>query len=215
MGHAQCGLCCGTPPLLQTRHSDDSSRLSVETSTLHSNTHNGDSGRSSQTFPASSLEAPQPSKVHNLGPWTSVHSSFHPRTLPSARNKVGVLHGLASLDRRTDRARQPKVGPVPPVICEWTARRLVRPITHSRIPAQQSCPLRYPTASVSARHRMASLYGLRTLTEPFQSRDSQWIHGKNEDGDRRSEVRNPQSTERHEKILWLTKNSSSSIQPRW
>jgi len=173
MGHAQCRLCCGTPPLLWTRCSDNSSGLCVETSTLHSNAHNGDSGRSSQTFPTSSLEAPWPSKVHNLRLRTSVCSSFHPRTLPSTRNKVDVLYGLAFPDRRTDRACQPRVGPVPLAICERMARQLVRPITHGGIPAQQSCPLRYPTASVPARHRMTSLHGLRTLTEPLWSRDSQ------------------------------------------
>ena len=133
MGHAQCGLCCGTPPLLWTRCSDDSSRLCVETSTLHSNAHDGDSRRSSQTFPASSLEAPWPSKVRNLRLRTSVCSSFHPRTLPSARNKVGVLYGLASPDRRTDRACQPRVGPVPLAICKRAARRLVQPLTHGGV----------------------------------------------------------------------------------
>ena len=173
MGHAQCGLCCRTSPLLWTRRSNDSSRLGVETSTLHSNAHDGDNRRSSQTFSASSLEAPWLSKVHNLRPRTLVHSSFHPRTLPSARNKVGVLHGLASSDRWTDGARQPRVGPVPLAICERTARRLVQPITHSRIPAQQSCLLHHLTASIPAQHQMASLHGLQTLTELFQSRDSQ------------------------------------------
>jgi len=72
MGHAQCGLRCGTPPLFQTRCSDDSGGLGVETGTLHSDTHDGDSGRSSQTFPTSSLEAPWSSEVRNLGPRTSV-----------------------------------------------------------------------------------------------------------------------------------------------
>ena len=58
MGYSQCGLCCGTPLLFQTRRSDDSGGLSVETSALHSDTHDGDSGRSSQAFPIPSLEAP-------------------------------------------------------------------------------------------------------------------------------------------------------------
>jgi len=142
-------------------------------STLYSNAYDGDSVRSSQTFPTSSLEAPQPSEVRNLGPRTSVCSSFYPRTLPSPRNKVGVLHSLASLDRWTDRARQPRVGPVPLAICERMARRLVRPITHGGIPAQQSCPLRYPTASVPARHRTTFSHRLQTPTEPLWSRDSQ------------------------------------------
>jgi len=57
--------------LLQTRHSNDSSRLSVETSILHSNAHNSDSRRSSQAFVASSLEAPWPFEVRNLRPWMS------------------------------------------------------------------------------------------------------------------------------------------------
>jgi len=150
MEHTQCGLCCGTPPLLQTQCSDNNSGLDVETSTLHSNAHDSDSGRSSQTFSASSLEAPWSSEVHNLRLQTSVHSSFHPRTLPSARNKVGILYSLASLDQWTDGACQPRVGPVPLAICERMARRLVRPITHDGIPAQQSCSLRYPTVSVPA-----------------------------------------------------------------
>jgi len=152
MGYAQCRLCCGTPPLLWTQCSNDSSGLGVETSTLHSNAHDSDSERSSQTFPASSLEAPWPSKVRNLRPRTSVRSSFHPRTLLSARNKVGILHGLASSNWWIDRVHQPRVGLVPPAICEQMARQLVWPITHSGIPAQQSCPLCYPTASVPAQH---------------------------------------------------------------
>ena len=146
---------------------------------------------------------------------TSVHSSFHPRTLLSTRNKVGILHGLASSDRQTDGVRQPRVGPVPLAICEWTVRQLVRPITHGGIPAQQSCPLCYPTASVPAQHWTAFSHGLRTLIEPFRSRDSQWIHGKDEDSDQRSEVCNPQSTGWHEKILRPMKNSSSGVQPEW
>jgi len=81
--------------LFQTRRSDDSGGLSVKTSTLHSDTHDGDSGRSSQVFPTSSLEAPWPSKVRNLGLRTSVRSSFHQRTLPSTRNKVGIFYCLA------------------------------------------------------------------------------------------------------------------------
>ena len=102
MGHAQCGLCCGTPPFFWTRCSDNSGGLSVETSTLHSDAHNGNSRRSSQAFPASSLEASRPSKVCNLGPQTSVHSSFHQRTLPSTRNKVGVFYSLAPPNQWTD-----------------------------------------------------------------------------------------------------------------
>jgi len=80
---------------------------------------------------------------------------------------------LASSDKWTDGARQPRVGPVPLAICERMARRLVQPITHSRIPAQQSCLLHHLTASIPAQHQMASLHGLQTLTEPFRSRDSQ------------------------------------------
>jgi len=59
MGHAQYGLRCGTPPLFRTRRSDDSGRLGVEMGTLHSNAHDGDSGRSSLAFPTSSLETPR------------------------------------------------------------------------------------------------------------------------------------------------------------
>ena len=84
--------------LFQTRRSDDSGGLSVKTSTLHSDTHDGDSGRSSQVFPTSSLEAPWPSKVCNLRQRTSVRSSLHPRTLPSARNPP-----QPSILRQTDR----------------------------------------------------------------------------------------------------------------
>jgi len=142
-------------------------------STLHFNAHDSNSGRSSQTFPVSSLKAPQSSKVHNLRLQTSVHSLFHPRTLPSARNKVGVLHGLASSDRQTDGACQPRVGPIPLAICKQTARRLVQPITYGGIPAQQSCLFHYPTASISARHWTAFSHGLQTPTESFWSRDSQ------------------------------------------
>ena len=57
--------------------------------------HNSDSRKSSQAFPTSSLKAPWPSEVCNLGPWTSVCSSFHQRTLLSTRNKVGIFYCLA------------------------------------------------------------------------------------------------------------------------
>jgi len=93
------------------------------------------------------------------------------------------------------------------------ARWLVWPITHGRVPAQQSYPLYYPTTSIPARHWTASLHGLQTLTESLWSRDSQWIHGKNEDSDWKSKVYNPQSTGWHEKILRLMKNSGSGVQP--
>ena len=126
--------------------------------------------------------------MHNLRPWISVCSLFHPRTLPSARNKVGVLYGLASSDWQTDGVCQPRVGLVPLAICERMPRRLVQPIIHGGIPAQQSCPLCYLIASVPARHWMAPLHGLWTLTEPFQSRDGQWIHRKDEDCKRTSRV---------------------------
>jgi len=181
-------------------------------STLHSNAHDGNSRRSSQAFLTPSLEAPQSSKVCNLGPQTSVHSSLHQGTLLSARNKVGVFHSLASLNWQTDGARQPRVGPVPLALCEREARRLVRPLTYGRVPAQQSYLLCYSIASVSAWHWMASSHRLRTLTEPFWSRDSQWVHREDENGNRRSKVCNSQSTGRHEKILWLMKNSGSGIQ---
>jgi len=97
------------------RRSDDSSRLSVETGTLHSNAHNSDSRRSSQAFPTSSLETPQSSEVCSLRPWTSVRRSFYQRALPTTRNKVGVFYSLAPLNQWTDGTRQPRVGPVPPV----------------------------------------------------------------------------------------------------
>jgi len=150
MGHTQCGLRYGTPPLFWTRCSDDSGGLSVETSTLHSDAHDGDSGRNSQAFSIPSLEAPQPSEVHNLGPRTSVHSSFHQRTLPSTRNKVGIFYRLAPSNRWKNRAYQPGVRPVPLALRERVARRLVRSFTHGRVPAQQSCPLHHPTNSVPA-----------------------------------------------------------------
>ena len=152
MGHAQCGLCCRTPPLLRTRHSDDSGRLSVKMDTLYSNTHNGDSKRHSQAFLTPSLETPRSSKVCSLGLQTSVHCSFHQRALLLTRNKVGVLYSLASPNQWTDRTRQPRIEPIPPAICKWTARRLVQPLTHGRVPAQQSRPLCYPTASIPTWH---------------------------------------------------------------
>ena len=173
MRHTQCGLHCGTPPLFWTQCSDDSGRLSVETSTLHSDTHNGDSGRSSQAVSTSSLEAPWSSKVHNLGLWTSVHSLFYQRTLPSTRNKVGIFYCLAPSNRQTNGACQPGVGPVPLALRERAARRLVRPFTHGGVPAQQSCPLHHPTNSIPARHQKTFSHGLRTPTELLRSRDSQ------------------------------------------
>jgi len=188
---------------------------SVKTDTLHSDAHNSDSRRSSQAFPVSSLEAPRPSKVHNLRLWTSVRSSFYQRTLLPARNKVGVFHNLASSNRQTDGACQSRVRSVPPALCEWMARWLVWSLTLSRVPAQQSCPLHYPTASIPARHRKTFSHGIQTLTGLFWSRDSQWIHGKNEDGDQRSEVRDLQGTGRHEKVLRPTKNSGSGVQSQW
>jgi len=155
------------------RHSDDSSRLSVKTSTLHSNAHDSDSERSSQAFPISSLETPWSSKVCSLRPQTSVRCSFYQRALLTTRNKVGVFYSLAPPNQRTNRMHQPRVGPVPLAICKRAARQLVRPLTHGGIPAQQSRPLHYPTASVPARHQTYSSHGLRTLTEPLRSRDSQ------------------------------------------
>ena len=100
-------------------------------------------------------------------------------------------------------------------LCEQMARWLVQPLTHGRVPAQQLCLLYYPTASVFARHWMASSHGLWTPTEPFRSRDSQWVHRKDENGNRRSKVHNLQSTEQHEEILWPSKNSSSGVQTWW
>ena len=69
------------------------------------------------------------------------------------------------------------------------------------------------TASIPTRHQTTSSHGLRTLTKPFRSGDSQRVHGEDENGERRSEVHNPQGTRRHEKVLQLTQNSGSSIQP--
>jgi len=160
MGHAQCGLRCGTPPLFRTRRSDDSGGLGVETGTLYPDTHDGDSRRSSQTLPTLSLEAPRSSEVRNLGPRTSVHSSLHQRALPTTRNKVSVFYSLAPPNRRTNGTCQPGVGPVPPAVCKQAARRLVRPLTHGGVLAQQSCPLHYPTTSVPARHRTYPSHGL-------------------------------------------------------
>jgi len=160
MGHTQCGLRCGTPPLLWTRCSDDSGGLGVETGTLHSDAHDGDSGRSSPAFPTSSLETPWSSEVRSLRPRTSVHRLFHQRALPTTRNKVGVFYSLAPPNRQTDRTCQPGVGPVPPAICKRVARRLVRPLTHGGVPAQQPCLLRYPIASVPARHQTYPSHGL-------------------------------------------------------
>jgi len=62
---------------------------------LHSNAHDGDSGRCSQAFFTPSLETPRSSKVCSLRPWTSVRRLFHQRALPPTRNKVGILHSLA------------------------------------------------------------------------------------------------------------------------
>jgi len=173
MGHTQCRLRRGTPPLFQTQRSDDSGGLGVETGTLHSDAHDSDSRRSSLAFPTSSLETPQSSEVCSLGLQTLVRCSFHQRALPTTRNKVGIFYSLAFPNRWTDGTRQPRVGPVPLAICKRAARQLVQPLTHGGVPAQQSRPPRYPTASVSARHWMYSLHGLQTLTEPLRSRDGQ------------------------------------------
>jgi len=140
----------------------------------------------------------------NSAPFRVILLSLRTSLTPT-RNKVGILHSLVSSNQWTDRAHQPRVRPVPMALCEQTARQLVRPLTHGRVPAQQSCPLYYLTASISAWHQMAFSYGLWTPTEPFWSRDSQWVHGKNENS-------NLQSTERHKKILQLMKNSGSSVQ---
>ena len=148
----------------------------------------------------------------NLRPQTSVCSSLHQGTLPPTRNKVGIFYSLVFLNWWTDKVRQPRVGPVPPALCERKTRRLVQSLTPGGIPAQQLCPLYYSTASISARHQVVSSYGLQNPTEPFWSRDNQQVHEKNKDGNWRSKVCNLQSTERHKKILWLTKNSSSSVQ---
>ena len=149
----------------------------------------------------------------SLGPQTSVRRLFHQRALPPTRNKVGVFYSLAPLNWWTDRMRQPRVGPVPSAICKWAARRLVWPLTHSRVPAQQSHLLYYPTASIPAWHQTYSSHGLRTPTEPLRSRDSQWVYRKDENGNWRSEVCNLQR--RHKEVLRPTKNSSFGVQPGW
>ena len=77
---------------------------------------------------------------------------------------------------------QPGVGPVPPALYEQVARQLVRPVTYGRVPVQQSHPLYHLTASIPARYQMTSLYRLQTPAELFRSRDSQQVHGKDEDG---------------------------------
>jgi len=192
---------CGTPPLLQTWHGNNSGRLGVEMGTLHSDAHNGDSRRSSPAFLTSSLETPWSSKVCSLGPWTSVHHSFHQRALPPPRNKVGIFYSLAPLNQWADRMHQPRIGPVPPAICKWVAGRLVWSLTHGGVPAQQPRPLHYPAASISTRHRTYSLHRLRTLTEPLGLRDGQWVYRKNKNSDRRSKIRDLQDTGWHEKIL--------------
>jgi len=140
------------PPLLQTQCSDDGDRLSIETGALHSDTHDSDSERSSQAFFISSLETPWSSKVCSLRPWTLVHYLFHQRALLPTRNKVGVLYSMAPPNQRTDGTCQPRIGPVPLAICKWAARQLVWPLTHGRVPAQQSRLLHYLTASISTRH---------------------------------------------------------------
>ena len=149
------------------RRNDDSSRLGIETGTLHSDAHDGDSGRSSQAFPTSSLETPRSSEVCSLRPQTSVHRLFHQKALLTTRNKVGVFYSLAPPNQWTDGMCQPRVGPVPPAICKQAARRLVRPLIHGGVPAQQLRLLRYPTASVPARHQMYFSHGLQTPTEPL------------------------------------------------
>jgi len=150
--------------------------------------------------------------VHNLRPQTFIRSAFHQRTLSLTRDKVGVFHSMASSNGQTDRAHQSRVRSVPPALCERIARRLVWPPTHGGVPAQQSCPLYHSIASVPARHWKTSSHGIQTPTEPFQSRDSQRVHGEDEDGNQRSQIHNPQGTERHEKVLRLTKNSGSGVQ---
>ena len=151
----------------------------------------------------------------SLGLQTSVHRSFYQRALPTTRNKVGVFYSLAPPNQRTDGTRQPRVGPVPLAICKQVARWLVRSLTHGGVPAQQSCPLCYPTASIPAWHWMYSSHGLWTPTEPLQSRDGQWVYGKDENGNQRSKVCDLQSTRRHKEVLRLMQNSSSGVQPRW
>ena len=136
-------------------------------SALYSDVYNGDSGRSSQALPTSSLEAPWPFEVCNLEPWTSIHSVFHQRTLSLTRNKVGVFHSIASLNWRTDGACQSRVRLVPPALCEQIVKWLVWPPTHGGVPAQQPCPFRHLTASVPTRHRKTSSHRIRTPTEPF------------------------------------------------
>ena len=153
--------------------------------------------------------------MYSLRLQISVRYLFYQGALPPTRNKVGVFYSLAPPNQQTDRMHQPRVGPVPPAICKQAARWLVRPLTHGGVPAQQSRLLCYPTASVPARHQMYSSYGLRTLTELLWSRDGQRVYGKDENGNWRSEVYDPQSTKRHKEVLQPTQNSSSGVQPRW
>ena len=65
----------------------------------------------------------------------------------------------------------------------------------------------------ATQHQKAPPHGLRTPTKPLQSGDGQRIHRENENGDRRSEVRDPQGTGRHEKVLRPQKNSGAGVQP--
>ena len=60
---------------------------------------------------------------------------------------------------------------------------------------------------------MTSSHGLRTLAEPFWSRDSQQVHRKDEDSNWQNQIHDLQSTEWHEEILWQMQNSGSSVQP--
>ena len=62
---------------------------------------------------------------------------------------------------------------------------------------------------------MHSSHGLWTLTESLWSRDGQQVYRKDENGNWKSEVYDPQGTGQHEKILWLSKNSGSGVPTGW
>ena len=154
-----CDLC------LWTRCYHDGHGCCLQKSILHSDAHDGHSGRSSLTLPLLHLETPRLSETHCLQPRISIRSFVHQGTVQATRYTNILLYSLAPPDKQTNRTCQPGAWPVPPPIHQWTTGRLVQSPFHHRVPAQQLRPLCDATTSIPTGHRTNSLHGFRAETE--------------------------------------------------
>jgi len=136
LGHTWCQLCYRTPWIRWLWHIYDSSRLSVQESTLHSSSHNGDCRRNSMVVSLSCLKATWTTSMCCLRLWALVYGSVHKGTLQAIRYMIGLLHGLAPVNGQTNGAHQPRVGPVPLNLCQRVSGWWVWPLTPGWVPTQ-------------------------------------------------------------------------------